>query len=120
MENEDSIFLFLNAIGAILGPVAGVMIVHFYLVSKCRIDIDKLYFDLHDKDIKIQRVNISAYIATIVGVVISLLGFLPAFKVISDFSWFIGFFISSLVYIVLHHSVKLFSKKQEGVNYNEI
>lgn len=120
MENEDSIFLFLNAIGAILGPVAGVMIVHFYLVSKCRIDIDKLYFDLHDKDIKIERVNISAYIATVVGVVISLLGFLPAFKVISDFSWFIGFFISSLVYIVLHYSVKLFSKKQEGVNYNEI
>ncbi|MCQ9844234.1 cytosine permease, partial [Staphylococcus aureus] len=81
MENEDSIFVFLNAIGAILGPVAGVMIVHFYIVSRRHIDIDKLYFDLRVKDQKIPRINISAYIGTIAGVVISLLGFLPGFTV---------------------------------------
>jgi len=120
MENEGSIFLFLNAIGAILGPVAGVMIVHFYFVSRCHIDIDKLYFDLYDKDIKIQRINVSAYIATIIGVVISLLGFLPAFAVIADFSWFIGFMISSAIYIVLHYATKVFSKEKEGVKYNEV
>ena len=120
MEEEDSIFLFLNAIGAILGPVAGVMIVHFFIVKRCQIDIDALYFDLYDKNIKIKRFNISAYIATIVGVAISLLGFLPGFTVISDFSWFIGFIIASIVYIVLHFALKNFPKNKKGVKYHEV
>ncbi|MBU7216486.1 allantoin permease [Staphylococcus gallinarum] len=120
MENEGSIVVFLNAIGAFLGPVAGVMIVHFYLVTRCQINLEELYFDMFDKEINIQRINISAYIATIVGVVISLLGFLPAFKVISDFSWFIGFIISSVIYIILHYLLKVFSKEKEGVKYNEV
>lgn len=120
MEEEDSIFLFLNAIGAILGPVAGVMIVHFFIVKRCQIDIDALYFDLYDKNIKVKRFNISAYIATIVGVAISLLGFLPGFTVISDFSWFIGFIIASIVYIVLHFALKNFPKNKKGVKYHEV
>ena len=96
------------------------MIVHFYLVTRCQIDLEALYFDMFDKEINIQRINISAYIATIAGVVISLLGFLPAFKIISDFSWFIGFMISSVIYIVLHYLLKVFSKEKEGVKYNEV
>ncbi|EHJ06800.1 allantoin permease [Staphylococcus simiae] len=102
MENQDSIFVFLNAIGAILGPVAGAMIVHFYFISKCKINIDKLYFDLNNKPKDLKRINIPAYIATIVGVVISLLGFIPAFRIIADFSWFIGFISTGVVYILLH------------------
>lgn len=120
MENEDSIFVFLNAIGAILGPVAGVMIVHFYIVSRRHIDIDKLYFDLRVKDQKIPRINISAYIGTIAGVVISLLGFLPGFTVISDFSWFIGFIVAGGVYIILHYVFHADKSKKEGVAYNEV
>ena len=45
---------------------------------------------------------------------ISLLGFLPGFTVISDFSWFIGFIVAGGVYIILHyvfHADK--SKKKE-------
>ncbi|MCY1029187.1 cytosine permease, partial [Mammaliicoccus sciuri] len=115
-----SIFVFLNAIGAILGPVAGVMIVHFYIVSRRHIDIDKLYFDLRVKDQKIPRINISAYIGTIAGVVISLLGFLPGFTVISDFSWFIGFIVAGGVYIILHYVFHADKSKKEGVAYNEV
>lgn len=120
MEEEDSIFLFLNAIGAILGPVAGVMIVHFYIVSKCHIDIDKLYFDLKDKEQKIPRINVSAYIGTIAGVIVSILGFLPAFTVISDFSWFIGFIIAGGVYLILHYVFHADKSKKGGAEYNEV
>ena len=40
MENADSIFIFLNAIGAVLGPVAGVMIANYYFVQKQQIDLN--------------------------------------------------------------------------------
>ena len=49
MENADSIFIFLNAIGAVLGPVAGVMIANYYFVQKQQIDLNALYVDKHKK-----------------------------------------------------------------------
>ena len=48
MENADSIFIFLNAIGAVLGPV-GVMIANYYFVQKQQIDLNALYVDKHKK-----------------------------------------------------------------------
>lgn len=112
MENEDSIFIFLNAIGAILGPVAGIMIVHFFFVARCHIDIDKLYFDQTTKQVEMTRINIPAYIATIIGVAISLIGFLPGFTVIADFSWFIGFISSGVIYMLLFYVKKLVVKSK--------
>lgn len=119
MENEDSIFVFLNMIGAILGPVSGVLIVHFYLINRCKVDIDRLYFDLNDPNHNGLRFNFSAYVATILGVVVSLLGFIPKFQVISDFSWFIGFIIAGVSYIILYLLEKRF-RKNKGEKANEI
>ncbi len=102
MENSDSIFMFLNIIGAILGPVAGVMIVKFFFISKCRINIEELYFDRNSNERPKVRINIQAYIATIVGVSISLIGFIPKFHVILDFSWFIGFFTAGILLLLLN------------------
>lgn len=119
MQNEDSIFIFLNMIGAILGPVSGVLIVHFYLISRCKIDIDKLYFDLNTKHHDGLRFNFSAYVATIIGVIVSLLGFIPKFHVISDFSWFIGFFLAGVSYIILYLVEKRFKTKKE-MTINEL
>ncbi|QLK85371.1 putative allantoin permease [Staphylococcus sp. 17KM0847] len=108
MENSDSIFMFLNLIGAILGPVAGVMIAHFYRVIHKQVDLDRLYFDTHNPPADLERINKKAYIATIIGVVISFLGFLPGLKVISDLSWFIGFTTAGLIYLIL----KKFGKRK--------
>lgn len=102
MENSDSIFLFLNMIGAILGPVTGVMIAKFFFISKCRIDMDELYFDMNSKERPKGRINIQAYIATIVGVIICFTGFIPKFQAILDFSWFIGFFTSGALLLLLN------------------
>lgn len=51
---------------------------------------------------------------------ISLLGFLPGFTVISDFSWFIGFIVAGGVYIILHYVFHADKSKKEGVAYNEV
>lgn len=104
MANADSIFIFLNAIGAVLGPVAGVMIANYFFIQKENIDLDALYMDV-DKDNAgnpYQGVNKAAYIATIIALVISLSGqFIPALKGISDISWFVGFATGFGIYLLL-------------------
>ncbi|MTV19318.1 allantoin permease [Staphylococcus delphini] len=106
MENNDSIFLFLNMIGAILGPVAGVMVFHFYVVAKQKINLEKLYFDMKDVSKSVQRFNMSAYVATIIGVIVSSLGFIPQLGIIGQLSWFIGFFIAGLCYLALNQMLR--------------
>lgn len=104
MENADSIFIFLNAIGAVLGPVAGVMIASYFFVEKEEINLDELYMnvDEHDTSNQYYGLNKPAYIATIVALILSLIGqFIPALKAISDISWFVGFISAFVIYLVL-------------------
>ena len=114
MENSSSIYLFLNTIGAVLGPVAGVMIAHYYFVAKRQIDLDALYMDMNDQDKSnpYQGVNVPAYIATIAALVISLSGqFIPALSFISGVSWFAG----SISAVVIYLAIRKFSSSQANV-----
>lgn len=104
MENSDSIFAFLNMIGAVLGPVGGVMIAQYFFVLKEKLNLDELYMDpeADNTDNQYKGVNKEAYIATIVALVISLLGqFIPSLQIISSLSWLIGAGLSFLIYLGL-------------------
>lgn len=104
MENSSSIYIFLNSIGAVLGPVAGVMIAHFYFIEKQNINLDKLYMDLKEDNSKnpYKGINKQSYIATIAALVLCLSGqFIPSLKVISNVSWIIGFFSAFALYLIL-------------------
>ncbi|MCM3710708.1 allantoin permease [Sporosarcina luteola] len=104
MENPDSIYTFLSGVGAILGPVTGVMIYQFFFVTKKEIDLDQLYYDSNDPTAvsKYKGVNKNAYIATILGVAVSLSGnFIPLLSSISDISWIIGFATAFISYGLL-------------------
>lgn len=94
---------FLNLIGALLGPVAGVMMVHFYLVKKQIIDLDELYFpEGQAKQSQYGGTNRNAYIATFVGLIISIIGqFIPALAWLSEIGWIAGFLISAITYYIL-------------------
>lgn len=110
MENADSIYVFLNAIGAVLGPVAGVMIANYFFIHKQHENLDTLYMDLNtnNKEVLYHGINREAYIATIIALLFSLSGqFIPALGVISDVSWFVGFGSAFLLYLALK---KLVSK----------
>lgn len=111
MENPDSIYTFLNGIGAILGPVSGVMIYQYFFVFKQEINLNELYYDMKvTKAInKFRGINKNAYIATILGVLVSLSGnLIPAFSIITDLSWISGFITALVSYGIL---VKFFAKK---------
>lgn len=104
MENADSIYLFLNTIGAVLGPVAGVMIANYFFVHKQHEDLDELYMDLskNNKNVLYHGLNKEAYAATIIALLLSLSGqFIPAIRSISDVSWFVGFISAFLIYLGL-------------------
>ncbi|MFC5603438.1 allantoin permease [Sporosarcina koreensis] len=100
MENPEGIYTFLNGIGAVLGPVSGVMIYQFFIVAKQNIDLKELYYDTKDTAAnKFRGVNKNAYIATILGVLVSLSGiFIPTLSFFSDLSWISGFVTAFVSY----------------------
>lgn len=104
MENADSIFIFLNSIGAVLGPVAGVMIAHYFFIKDQTINLDALYIDPKENNTKnvYRGLNRQAYIATIIALLISLSGqFIPALQAISNVSWLVGFSCAFAIHYVL-------------------
>lgn len=115
MSDGGGILVFLNAIGSLLGPVAGVMIAHYYFVNKQEIDLDQLYFDTSGKESRqniYTGVNKQAYVATIIGLVLSMVGqFIPALSVLSDMAWITGFISAFVIYYLLI----LFSSKASTI-----
>lgn len=119
MERSDSIYVFLNAIGAILGPVAGVMIAHFFFSEKQELDLNQLYMDKTTDNTENPYVGINrnSYIATIIAVVLCLSGqFIPVLSGISDYLWLVGFFFAFVLYLILD---KLWPVKRTGVTSNK-
>lgn len=104
MENADSIFAFLNIIGAVLGPVAGVMLAQYYFVHKQYINLDELYMDtsLDNTGNQYHGINKEAYFATIVALLVSMIGqFVPALSILSSLSFLVGAGLSFGIYLVL-------------------
>ena len=104
MENADSIFAFLNMIGAVLGPVAGVMLAQYYFVHKQQINLDELYMDPNEDNSTNQYkgVNKAAYIATIIALVVSMSGqFIPSLSIISSLSFIVGAGLSFSLYLTM-------------------
>ena len=106
------IFTWLIAYSSLLGPVGGILIADYYFARKQRLIKEDLY--------KLQGVysykngfNTAAIIALILGILPNLPGFLLQIKLISstafpewishlyNYAWFVGFFVSGIVYILL-------------------
>ena len=109
MENSDSIFVFLNMIGAVIGPVVGVMLAQYYFVLKQKIDLNDLYMDRTESHTvnMYSGVNKEAYIATIIALIISISGeFISSLKIISSLSFLIGCGLSFGIYLLLKNIKK--------------
>ena len=104
MENPDSIYSFLNAVGAALGPIVGVMLYHYYVIDEQEVDLDELLYDLNDKDSKnkYRGTNVNAIVATLIGMAVALIGnFIPALSLLSQLSWISGFIAAVVSYALL-------------------
>jgi nucleobase:cation symporter-1, NCS1 family len=105
------IFNWLIGYSALLGPIAGIMIADYWLLRKTELDVP----DLYRTNGRYAGVNWVAIVALVVGVLPNVPGFLKSAHVIGwtngvmeprnlfdsiyVYSWFIGFFVSGVLYL---------------------
>jgi NCS1 family nucleobase:cation symporter-1 len=94
---------FLGGLGALLGPLFGIVMADYWLIRKSKVNVPDLYCDLPDAPYYYQRgVNSRAVLALLPTAGIALLmAFVPAFHVVSSYSWFIGAGLGAAVYLLV-------------------
>jgi NCS1 family nucleobase:cation symporter-1 len=111
-STQGYIFTWLIGYSALLGPIAGILIVDYYLVRKTELNVGELYRDGGQYSYG-SGWNMAALIAFVIGVAPNIPGFLNAafpasfpdvadgFKTIYTYAWFVGIAISAVVYGIM-------------------
>jgi NCS1 family nucleobase:cation symporter-1 len=111
---DPSIYIFDWLIGysALLGPIAGIMIVDYWVLRRRQLDVPDL-FRPHGR---YAGVNLSAVVALVVGILPNVPGFLQQAHVLASvpawlhtlytYAWFTGFGIAGLVYFLLESNLR--------------
>ena len=96
------IVYFLSGLGALLGPLYGVIMVDYWLLRKGQIDVPALYSeDPRGAYFYSRGVNMRAVAAFIPAALIAIvLALVPGFHEVSPFSWLIGAGIAALLYLI--------------------
>ena len=95
---EAYIFGWLVGYSGLLGPVAGILIVDYWVVRKQTLNIRDLYIEGGEYPL----VHWPAMIALAAGIGLALIGLLvPSLRVLYDYAWFVGFAVASVVYLLL-------------------
>lgn len=109
---QGYIFTWLIGYSALLGPIAGVLIVDYYLIRKTELNVGALYSENGEYSYT-NGWNSAALLAFAFGVAPNVPGFLNAafpasfadvgdgFKLIYTYAWFVGIAIAALVYGIL-------------------
>jgi NCS1 family nucleobase:cation symporter-1 len=108
-STQGYIFTWLIGYSALLGPIAGILIVDYYMIRKTELDVPQLYRDdgIYSYG---SGWNLAAVAAFVIGVLPNIPGFLNAafpaafpdvgvvFKTIYTYAWFVGVAIAAVVY----------------------
>jgi len=101
------LFVWLVGYSALLGPIAGILIVDYFFLRKCKLDHGSLF--KHGGTYPVW--NSAGLIALVIGILPNLPGFLHAagalesvpavFDTLYSYAWFVGLFIAGGLYWVL-------------------
>jgi NCS1 family nucleobase:cation symporter-1 len=110
-NSPAAVNFFLGGLGALLGPLFGVIMVDYWLIRRGKINVPDLYSDDPAGEYAYRRgMNPRALVAFVPAAVIStVLALLPTFKTLSAFSWFVGAFIAGAVYLLVADRRKTFT-----------
>ena len=109
---DSYIFNWLIAYSALLGPVGGIMIADYYFIRRQNLHTGDLY-RLKGMYTYRSGFNHAAILALLLGILPNLPGFLVQIKTVSPatfpgwiselyhYAWFVGFFVSGVVYLLL-------------------
>ena len=107
---QGYIFTWLVGYSALLGPIAGILIVDYYFIRRTELDVDQLYLE-NGKYSYSNGWNIAAVVAFVLGVAPNIPGFLNAafpntfsdvsvfFKSTYTYAWFVGLALASVIYL---------------------
>jgi len=97
------IVYFLSGLGALLGPLYGVIMVDYWLVRKGQVNVPQLYSEEPNGAYYYSRgVNLRAVAAFIPAALIAIvLALVPGFHSVSPFSWLVGAGIAGMVYLII-------------------
>ncbi|MGA7203288.1 MAG: NCS1 family nucleobase:cation symporter-1 [Specibacter sp.] len=102
-NNPVVIVYFLGGLGALLGPLFGVIMADYWLLRRGQVNVPHLYTTDEAASYHYKRgVNPRAIAALIpAGVVALIIAFVPGLKELSSFSWFFGAGIGAVVYMIV-------------------
>ncbi|MFW2002288.1 NCS1 family nucleobase:cation symporter-1 [Acinetobacter ursingii] len=110
-NNPQVIHCTIDVLGALIGPLFGILIADYYIVKKQRIVVDDLYSINPQGEYWYQNgYNPKAIAALIPAAIIPILCvLLPQLHALANFSWFIGMFAGLIIYslISVKQSVKI-------------
>ncbi len=92
------IFGWLVGYSGLLGPIAGIMIIDYFVLRRTRLDLSSLYQRGGIYEYR-NGVNPRALVALLAGIAVALCGvFIPSLRWLYDYAWFVGFAVSGLAY----------------------
>ncbi|QIV86918.1 NCS1 family nucleobase:cation symporter-1 [Glutamicibacter mishrai] len=102
-NSPEIINYFLGGLGALLGPLFGIIMADYWLIRKARINVMDLYRANPEGTYYFTRgVSYRAVGALVISSVIALvLAFVPALHVVGSFAWFLGSGAGAVAYLVL-------------------
>ncbi|MEV0698293.1 NCS1 family nucleobase:cation symporter-1 [Saccharopolyspora sp. NPDC050389] len=102
-DNPVVVNYFLGGLGALLGPIFGVIMADYWLLRKARVNVPDLYTENPDGDYHYRNgYNPKAVWAFVPASAISVIvALVPVFEVVAGFSWFIGAILGAAIYAVI-------------------
>lgn len=94
---------FLGGLGALLGPLFGIIMADYWILCRTRVNVPDLYRSSVEGTYFYTRgVNLRAILALVISSIASLMfAFLPAFHFVSSFAWFVGSILGAIVYLAV-------------------
>jgi NCS1 family nucleobase:cation symporter-1 len=94
---------FLGGLGALLGPLFGIIMADYWLIRRAQVHVPDLYRDNPEASYFYTRgVNYRAVLALVISAAGALLlAFSPAFAAVHAFAWFIGSGLGAVVYLLV-------------------
>jgi NCS1 family nucleobase:cation symporter-1 len=112
------IFTWLIAYSSLLGPVGGIMIADYYFIRRQKLLVADLYKNNGEYSFG-NGFNTKAIVALLCGILPNVPGFLTTIQVVGkdtfpgwmnhlyNYAWFVGFFVSAILYILLMRSYRV-------------
>lgn len=117
------IFTWLVGYSSLLGPIGGILIADYYFIRKQNLVAKELYNSNGIYSYQ-NGLNTAAIIALLMGILPNLPGFLLQIKTVSstafpiwvsdlyNYAWFVGFFVSGIVYLLLMKPIAHYEERK--------